>query len=271
MTAQNYANCLRNSLKWEGGYANDPQDDDGGGTMRGVTTYTYNDYRDRKGLPRRDVRKITEQELQDIYENGYWLPVQGPQLEPGVDQVMLDYSINSGPSRPNKALQRILGGLTVDGGFGPKTLKKYLSNKGKGEDLIEKIMGKRVSFLKSLRIFSRFGRGWMNRCADIEAKALAMWFSHIDTQTGTGTGQSRMEEQARKANRKAKSQGTGSAAGGASAPVAVQGWENVDWVAVGVFGALLAAAVFLGARSYINFQRSKAIKEEVKTLKHKEI
>ena len=36
----NLEKALKNCLKWEGGFANDP-DDTGGPTMRGVTIATY--------------------------------------------------------------------------------------------------------------------------------------------------------------------------------------------------------------------------------------
>ena len=62
-------------LKWEGGYVNNPNDR-GGATNKGITQNTYNSYLQSKGRPTKDVRYITDAEVEDIYYSRYWLPAK---------------------------------------------------------------------------------------------------------------------------------------------------------------------------------------------------
>lgn len=62
-------------LRWEGGKVDDPHDK-GGRTNRGITQRTYDGWRDEKGLPRRDVFELEEEELREIYRTLYWWPAK---------------------------------------------------------------------------------------------------------------------------------------------------------------------------------------------------
>ena len=66
MATGNFDKCLTRTLVHEGGWSNHPKDP-GGATMRGVIQRVYDGYRDRKGLGRRSVRQITDDELKEIY------------------------------------------------------------------------------------------------------------------------------------------------------------------------------------------------------------
>lgn len=60
------ATALPFVLAEEGGYnPNDP-------SMRGITQVTYNAYRDRNGLPRQDVRLISDDDVYAIYREDFW-------------------------------------------------------------------------------------------------------------------------------------------------------------------------------------------------------
>ena len=68
---------------WEGGFANDP-DDNGGATMKGITISTYTDYCRRKGKKAptvADLKRITDQEWLDIMKTMYWDPWQADNEE----------------------------------------------------------------------------------------------------------------------------------------------------------------------------------------------
>ena len=54
--------ALAFTLKWEGGYSNNPNDP-GGATMKGVIQKTYDDYRKSKGLPLQGVKAISDSEV----------------------------------------------------------------------------------------------------------------------------------------------------------------------------------------------------------------
>ena len=78
MTAENFQACLAFTLKYEGGRSNDPRDP-GGRTMEGVIMMqaTYNAYRDKKALVRKDVFTIEAAERDEIYRNEYWDHIDG--------------------------------------------------------------------------------------------------------------------------------------------------------------------------------------------------
>ena len=110
-------------LEREGGFAN-VKADRGGATMQGVTTETYNTYRDAHGLPRRPVREIEEHELRDIYE-AYWRAAMCDRIAAaGFEKLALcvmDFGFNSGDGTARKYLQEVVGAVP-DKIIGPKTL-----------------------------------------------------------------------------------------------------------------------------------------------------
>ena len=106
-------------LRWEGGYVNHPADP-GGATNKGVTQRVYNDWRVRQGMPARDVRQITDDEVHAIYEAGYWTPPRCDLLPRPLDLVQFDTAVNMGVGRAVRMLQASLG-CGVDGDFGPGT------------------------------------------------------------------------------------------------------------------------------------------------------
>ena len=67
------------------------------------------------------LKAITDEQLQKIYKTGYWDRCKCDQLENGVDYVVFDQAVNSGPSRSAKWLQKAIG-TAVDGGIGPNTI-----------------------------------------------------------------------------------------------------------------------------------------------------
>lgn len=83
-------------LRWEGGKVDDP-DDRGGRTNRGVTQRTYDGWRADKGLPRRDVYELENDELRAIYSELYWWPAK--ELEWPVNLVVFDTAVLFGAGR----------------------------------------------------------------------------------------------------------------------------------------------------------------------------
>ena len=166
MVATNFSRSLTRVLVYEGGYSNHPADP-GGATMKGVIQRVYDAYRDRKGLQRRSVRQLEESELQEIYKKQYCDAVKGDDLPPGVDLVVFDGAVISGPSQSAKWLQRALG-VPADGHIGIVTLQaaKTVQNQ---DGLVDKICDQRLAFLRSLRTFSTFGKGWTRRVADVRS------------------------------------------------------------------------------------------------------
>lgn len=162
------AECLAETLKWEGGYSDDPYDP-GGKTMHGIIQSEYDRYRRSKGLPTQWVKLIGRDEELEIYKAGYWDPVRADELPAGVDLVMFDFAVNSGPGRAIMTAQAALG-IAVDGHLGPATMQALQS--GNPTDIINKIMDARLAFLQRLNTWWRFGVGWSRRCAGVRQAAL---------------------------------------------------------------------------------------------------
>jgi len=171
---------LDNAMKWmlahEGGYVNHPKDP-GGATNLGVTQRVYDFYRKRKGQSQRSVRAITADEVAAIYKEQYWDAVRGDDLPDGLDYAVFDYAVNSGPKRAIMELQRVIG-AGVDGVPGMETL-------GKARDVdpfqaIEDLCQRRMRFLKALRHWGTFGRGWTARVMGVKDGAQADDIGVID-------------------------------------------------------------------------------------------
>lgn len=86
MPSADFQSSLPFILRWEGGYVNHPNDP-GGATNKGVTQKVYDDWRRKQGQALRDVRQLAEEEMQAIYETGYWLPPKCHLLEGPLDLV----------------------------------------------------------------------------------------------------------------------------------------------------------------------------------------
>lgn len=91
-------------LKWEGGYVNNPHDR-GGATNKGITQYTYNAWLKSKGLANRDVRYITQDEVEQIYYKNYWLKAGCDKMSPKFALLAFDTAVNMGLARVNQFLK----------------------------------------------------------------------------------------------------------------------------------------------------------------------
>lgn len=163
----------------EGGYANH-RDDPGGATQWGLTQAVYDAYRARVGRPVQDVRLVSAAEHRAIFEKQYWTPIKGNDLPSGVDLCLYDYSINSGAGRAVKELQRALG-LAVDGIVGVRTLDAVRA--ADDETLINDICDRRLRFMKSLRTWKTFGKGWTARVGRVRRAALELARGQDDAAT----------------------------------------------------------------------------------------
>ncbi|AOO81673.1 glycoside hydrolase family 108 protein [Bosea vaviloviae] len=167
MTTQNFAAALKRVLVHEGGKVDHPRDP-GGRTNQGVIQRVYDGYRARKGRPKHDVYLMETTERDEIYRAQYWDAVRGDDLPAGIDYVVFDGAVNSGPAQSVKWLQRALGGVKVDGEFGEATLAAVAAHPDH-DALIAAICARRMAFLKALRNWSTFGRGWTSRVSGVRA------------------------------------------------------------------------------------------------------
>jgi len=111
-------------LQHEGGYVNH-ENDRGGPTNHGVTQRVYSEWLGRPASTD-EVKAMTEETAREIYETQY---LTGPRIHLLPDPprtLVLDMSINHGPRRAIKLLQRTVnlagfGPIGVDGVLGPNT------------------------------------------------------------------------------------------------------------------------------------------------------
>jgi lysozyme family protein len=84
-----------------------------------------------------------------------------------------------------KWLQRALG-VTVDGHIGDHTL--LAAKDADHAALVRSICDQRMKFLRSLRTFPTFGKGWTRRVNDVRATALGMVGEEVATPEQVMTG-----------------------------------------------------------------------------------
>jgi lysozyme family protein len=176
MTAENFDRSLKLVLRDEGGYSNN-KNDPGGATQWGITHIDYDAYRKRRGQRVQDVRRMTTAERDDIYRSKYWTGARCDDLPDGVDYVVFDGAVNSGVAQSVKWLQRAIGGIVVDGHAGDVTVTSAVEDDP--VHLITTICDQRMIFLRSLKTFKSFGKGWTRRVNGVRATALGQ-VDHAD-------------------------------------------------------------------------------------------
>ena len=170
----NFDAWLEAVLKHEGGFVDHPKDP-GGATNKGITIGTLkrlgidvdgdgdSDLADLKALRRSDVARV--------YRLFYWDAVKGDMLSSGVDTVVADFAVNSGPSRAAKHLQRALL-LAEDGDIGPKTLATLAGYNALR--VIDAVSASRMKFLRGQKTWGTFGEGWTRRVQEVQAMGLSL-------------------------------------------------------------------------------------------------
>ena len=101
----------------------------------------------------------------------YWDRVRGDDLPDGVDYVVFDTAVNSGPGRAIRFLQGCVG-VEMDGAFGPRTLAAVRAANPK--QVVEDYAKRRLSFMQDLPTWDTFGRGWSRRVAEVQNMAVTM-------------------------------------------------------------------------------------------------
>jgi lysozyme family protein len=165
----NWQKSFELMLKSEGGFVNHPSDP-GGMTNLGVTKATWEKWVGRES-DEAEMRGLTPEKVEPLYKKKYWDAVRGDELPPGISYLCFDFAVNAGAGRSIKTLQTAVG-VTPDGGFGPMTMAAVQAIDP--VELIERFSQAKEDFYRSLTTFSTFGKGWLNRVADVKVKASAM-------------------------------------------------------------------------------------------------
>ena len=168
-------------LRHEGGKVDDPRDP-GGRTNQGVIQRTYNAWRRSRGRVARNVYLMAPNERDEIYRERYWNKVWGDYLPSGLDYTIMDYAVNSGPSRSIKHFQEVEGKPT-DGVMGPVTLGAVNAMRktpdGDFDELqvvasIKRVNARRMRFLRGLRHWPTYKNGWSRRVRETEADSIEL-------------------------------------------------------------------------------------------------
>ena len=152
MVASNREASILKTLEYEGGYTNDAADP-GGPTNWGITIADARMYW-KKNATAADVKAMPKSVAVNIYRDKYWAKMGCDDDPPGVDFATFDYGVNSGTGRAIPCRK-----------------------KNKNDDPVEWAKGicdDRLAFLKRLKTWPVFGRGWGSRVADVRATAITM-------------------------------------------------------------------------------------------------
>lgn len=150
---------FENALSWvmeqEGGYANHAKDP-GGETNHGITKYVAMAHGYRGAM-----RNIPMEFVRRIYHDSYWTRCQCEAMpEHPIRLVVFDAAVHSGVGQSIKWLQKELR-VEADGIIGPITLAALRASRL--DALAHNLITRRLDFLKSLKAWKTFGRGWSRR------------------------------------------------------------------------------------------------------------
>lgn len=174
--SEDFRLCFAETLSHEGGFVNHPLDP-GGMTNLGVTRKTWAAWTGRKvsEVSEAEMRALTPEKVVTVYHQNYWKAVRADDLPRGVNMMVFDIAVNSGPSRAIRMLQKGINALPgrvkvdTDGRIGPKTIAAAAS--ADSIDLIKAIANTRLWFYIDLSTFRTFGKGWMVRLLDVAVDA----------------------------------------------------------------------------------------------------
>lgn len=165
----NFDEALKAVLHHEGGYVHH-KDDPGGMTNLGCTKRVWEEWCGHE-VDEKAMRALTPADVAPLYKAKYWDKIKGDDLPAGVDYVVFDAAINSGPGRAAKWLQSCVG-VEPDGGIGPKTLAAVAAFDAK--TLVDDYAKRRLSFLMDLPTWPTFGKGWGRRVEEVRKAGLKM-------------------------------------------------------------------------------------------------
>lgn len=170
MVASSWDEAIRAVLADEGGYSNHPSDP-GGPTNWGITLADARHFW-KADATADDVRAMPLKVATEIYRAHYWDAIAGDRLPAGVDYALFDYGVNSGIARAGKVLRRL---LSLD----PRTYAitdEVIAAVAKRDALalVRALCAERRAFLKSLKTWPVFGRGWSRRVDHVEKVALSL-------------------------------------------------------------------------------------------------
>lgn len=185
---RNFDYALVFTLKWEGGYVDDP-DDPGGKTKYGITEETF-EYAKSEGIIfKESVKDIDREDAEAIYRRLFWERLSCDKMPLWVAVLVFDTGVNQGLYWAGLHLQRALNGLKEhhgrsplfnlkeDGIIGPKTLAAVNVLRYQAPDEIKRLFVRLYCVNRDLRYveivfknnrLEKFLRGWFLRTSDLQ-------------------------------------------------------------------------------------------------------
>lgn len=254
MSKDNFDAVMVEVLAHEGGYVNHPKDP-GGETNFGISKRSY---------PKEDIKRLSRDRAKSIYRRDFWEKIRGDDLPAGVDLVVMDASVNSGVKRGVAWAQKAAGlsAAQADGLMGPVSLRAI--SKANPFDVIKRACSIRMGFLRGLRTWGTFGKGWSRRVASVEAVSMSMaaraegstGYVRKVLKTNGGTAQ-----EAAKTNRNAGHVTTTGGVGGGASIETLQ--DLPTWAPVLFIAVVTVAAIWFYGRSRHDAHRAEAYKREL--------
>lgn len=149
-----FESAVSKTLRWEGGYVNDPRDP-GGETRYGISKRAY---------PDEDIGNLTLDRAKFLYRRDYWSKIRGDEIgDQPVAEKLFDLAVNIGVSKAVRLLQQVVGGLTVDGVMGPQTMAAVRQFAPGAGVLADRLRLAAIAYYVELSGFQTYGRGWIRR------------------------------------------------------------------------------------------------------------
>jgi len=168
MPKSNYKKIKAFFKRWEGGWANDP-DDKGGCTMSGITIATFKKYFG-KDKTCDDLKKLTEDQWDEIFRKGYYDKCKCDKIDnPSIALLVCQIAWGSGPQTAVKKIQSCIGCKSIDGIIGPETLGKL--NGPNPQYIFQRLWQMRYVWLCNIASVGnnrKFLKGWLNRLNSIK-------------------------------------------------------------------------------------------------------
>lgn len=248
---ENLEVCTARLLRHEGGYSNHPSDP-GGPTNWGITLADARRYW-KPGATAADVKVMPRAIAVGIYDAKYWDAQRCDELHSGVEDSLYDYGVNSGIGRSGKVLRRLLG--LPDNTSVVSAEVVAAARKRDPKVLINAINDERMRFLKALRTWPTFGKGWGRRVTEVRAFDLKLaakpMSAPVDaTVTSAPVAKGMVPPPTAEKNAVAVGGGGGAAAGGGTFMdwVFAHPWQS-GTIAGGIVVAIVVAFRLLDARN----------------------
>lgn len=174
----NYAPFMDRLIKkYEGGYGWN-KSDPGGPTKYGITCYDLAEHRGQtmnsmEGWAA-DVRAMSLAEAETIYAEKYAAAVMFNDLPNGIDCVMMDYAVNSGPARAVRVAYALFK-MPQKARMSEWLLEELRNCDAKW--FINAMCDERLAFMHRIRggrSWKKFGRGWQRRVDDLREYTLSL-------------------------------------------------------------------------------------------------